>query len=132
MAAPGLVVIDRDEARVFRTLIPGTEPVKISADVPPTDSAVPFSMRNPPSPDYLAAVAQSIGETGVLQVYGRGPNSGGEVEALIAWLDVYQPEIAGRVVFTQIVPDRFASDNRLLTQARNYLASQQTRTLSTG
>lgn len=131
MAVPGLVVIDRDEARVFRGLIPGTEPITVSAELPPTDSALPFSLRNPPSPDYLAAVAQAIGDIGVIQVYGRGPNSGGEVEALIAWLDAYQPDVAARVIFTQVVPDRFSSSNRLLTQARNYLASQ-TRPLSTG
>lgn len=132
MAAPGLVAIDRDEARIFRALLPGTEPVIISSELPVTDSAIPFGLRSPASPDYLAAVAQAIGGTGVIQVYGRGPNSGVEVEALVAWLDAYQPEMAARVVFTQIIPDRFASDARLLTQARNYLASQQTRSAATG
>ena len=131
MAAPGLVIIECDEARVFRALKSGTEPAIIRSGLRPSDSAIPFSERTPPNPEYFSAIASALGDTGVLQVFGRGPNSGAEVEALIAWLDAYQPEIAARVIFSQVVPDRFSSDTRLLTQARNYLASQ-TPTLSAG
>ena len=90
MAAPGLVVIDRDEARVFRALLPGTEPIIIPSGLAPLDSAAPFGLRSAPTPEFLAAVAQAIGDIGVIQVYGRGPSSGTEVEALIAatYLDV--------------------------------------------
>lgn len=124
IAAPSLVVIDHEEARVFRSLGPGTEPVKILASPAPTGSAIPFSPRNPPGPDYLEAIAQTLGEADTIQIYGSGPNSGTEVSALVAWLETHHADLAGRVVNTQVVPDRFWSNSRLLTQGRNQLARQ--------
>lgn len=132
MAAPGLIAIERDEARVFRSLAPGTEPVRILAEPVPIGSAIPFGPPHPPSAEYLEAVAQTIGgETGVLLVYGSDPNAGTEVNGLMAWFEAHHPEIAARVVHTHVVPDRFWSNNRLLTHARNHLATQ-TYSLSTG
>src|SRR6478735_9328969 len=124
MAAPGLVVIDREEARVFRALAPGTEPVRILTEPLPRGSAIPFGPRTPPTPDFFEVIAHSIGEIGVLQIYGNGPDSGTEVNSLLAWLETHRPELAARVAVTQIIPERFWSDSRMLTQARNRLASQ--------
>jgi len=122
MAAPSLVVIDHEEARVFQSLVPGTEPVKILTDSPSTGSAIPFGPRNPPGPDYLEAIAQAIGDADTVQIYGSGPNSGAEVNALQAWLETHHPDLAGRVVVVQLVPDRFWTNSRYLTQGRNQLA----------
>ncbi len=47
-----------------------------------------------------------------------------EVNSLLAWLETHRPELAARVAVTQIIPERFWSDSRMLTQARNRLASQ--------
>lgn len=124
MAAPGLIVIDREEARVFRALAPGTEPVRVLMEAKPPGSAIPFGPRTPPTPEFFETIALSLGEIGVLQIYGNGPDSGTEVNALLAWLESHRPELAARVAVTQIIPERFWSDSRLLTQARNRLASQ--------
>jgi len=131
MAAPGLIVIDRDEARVFRALRPGTEPVRISSGPLPAGSAIPFGPRIPASPDFFVAIAAAINDSGVIQIYGDGPDTGTDVRALVGWLGVRNPEIAARVVSAQVIPERFWSNNRLLTQARNYLMNQ-TSALSAG
>jgi hypothetical protein len=122
MAAPSLVVIDHEEARVFQSLVPGTEPVKILAGPLPTGSAIPFGPRNPPGRDYLEAIAQAIGNADTIQIYGSGSNSGPEVSALTAWHETHYFDLALRVVTTQVVPDRFWSNSRFLTQGRNQLA----------
>src|SRR5688572_27093153 len=124
MASPALIVIDREEARVFRALVPGTEPVRILTEPLPRGSAIPFGPRTPPLPEFFETIALSLGEVGVLQIYGNGPDSGTEVNALLAWLEVNRPELAAHVAVTQIIPERFWSDSRMLTQARNRLASQ--------
>src|SRR5690242_7734527 len=115
-AAPSLVVIDHEEARVFGSLVPGTDPVKILANPLPTGSAIPFVPRNPPTPDYLEAIAQNLGEADSIQIYGSGPSSGTEVSALVTWLETHHADLAGRVVHTQVIPDRFWTNSRLLTQ----------------
>jgi hypothetical protein len=126
MAAPSLVVIDHEEARVFRSLVPGTAPVKILATPLPADSAIPLPVgpRNPPGQDYLEAIAQAIGDPDSIQIYGSGSNSGADVNALVAWLEAHHSDLAARVVATQVVPDRFWSNSRYLTQGRNQLAKQ--------
>lgn len=124
MASPGLIVVDREEARVFRALAPGTEPVKILAAPMPPGSAIPFGPRIPPGPDFFAAICHAIGDIGVLQIYGNGPDSGMEINALLAWMEANNPDLAARVAVTQIIPERFWSDSRMLTQGRNRLASQ--------
>ena len=126
MAAPSLVVIDHEEARVFQSLVPGTEPLKILAAPVPTStgSAIPFLPRNPPSREYLEAIVQAISNADTIQIYGCGPNSGPEVNALKTWLETHYFDLALRVVATQIAPDRFWSNSRFLTQGRNELAKQ--------
>jgi hypothetical protein len=131
MASPGLIVIDREEARVFRALAPGTEPVRVLTEPLPRGSAIPFGPRTPPPSEFFETIAQAIDDIGVLQIYGNGPDSGTEVNALLAWLETNKPELAAHVAVTQIIPERFWSDSRMLTQARNRLASQ-VHALSTG
>jgi len=125
MATPSLVALDHEEARVFRSLVPGTEPVKILAAPPlPAGSVTPIGPRDPLGPDYLEAIAQAIGGADTIQIYGNGPNSGAEVSALMAWLETHHSDLAGCVVITQILPDRFWTNSRLLTLGRNQLAKQ--------
>lgn len=126
LPSPALIALDWGEARVFRALAPGTEPVLVFT--PATQgSAVPLpfgGLRHAPDPDYFEAIAQALGEPGPIQVIGCGPDSVAMTKALLAWLETCRPTLAANVVNTSFTPDHFCSDKRLLTAARNFLANQ--------
>ena len=126
LASPALVAIDRDKALIFRCLAPGTEPVMVLTTTSGGNALHgQLDKHNiPPGPAYFEAIAQALGEPGAIQITGCGADAIPMVNALLAWLETCHPLLAARIITTSLNSDRFCTNNRLLTNARNYLANQ--------
>jgi hypothetical protein len=120
-----LVVIDRLEASVFRSLTRGAMPQLIrsngryaetvSGPSPGTSQDVHEPSRLPGFFEPLAGVLHGARR---ILIFGRATTLGDEANAFILWLRGHAPEIAGRVVASVLVEPHQCSEDALLDRAR--------------
>jgi len=106
-----LVVINDREARVFRSLDPGTIPEQIlynpAGEAGESDLNVVF-----------AQVARALKNPEEILVFGSGKDSKSGMGQLVTWLVVHHSDLAKRIVRTVTVDERSLVDSQLLTKAR--------------
>lgn len=128
-AGEWLVVIDRFEASVFRSLAAGAMPQLICSRPPDTErGARAPAMKRPNAGD--ASIPPGFFEplVGVLHcarrilIIGREATMGGEAERFVAWLRGYRPAVAQRIVGSIAVEPHEFTEAGLVAKARDFYA----------
>ena len=124
-----LVVIDHQEAKVYRTEVHGAVPVSLvpydphgykkhlippmngrTASVSPNERA---STR--PSPRHCEGAEQVL-------LFGSGTGRSSAMDMLIADLKAHHPDVAEKIVGSVVVDAHHTTENQLLAKARDFYA----------
>jgi len=125
-----LLVIDHDEARVFRTEMHGAIPQKVvpheanryfrrahkSGDFPKGEE-------NPEQNGYFEPVAKALETHGKILVFGSGTGRSNEMDQFIGWAKFHHPELAARVIGSVVVDEHHSTEPQLLAKARDFYAT---------
>lgn len=121
-----LVVINHHEARVFRTLAPGTASVQIRPDqseegIRHQGSFTGFArgQEKPEEHTFFRPVADALADAPSFIVFGSGTGTANEMNQFIAWLRRHLPDTARRIIGVQIVDEHHLTDAQLLARARD-------------
>ena len=124
-----LVVIDHQEARVYRTEDSGA----VSERITPYDphgygrhlhSAHEWTdgKRQPERKSFYEAVAKTLQGAGQVLLFGSGTGRSSAMDMLLADLKAHHPDVAGRVVGSVVVDAHHTTEGELLAQARAFYA----------
>ena len=124
-----LVVIDHQEARVYRTEVHGTVPARIvpydptgygkhlHCDHPPTDGK-----RQPERKSFYEAIAKTLQGANQILVFGSGTGRSNAMEQLLVDLKAHHADLAEKVIGSVVVDAHHTTENQLLAKAREFYA----------
>ena len=129
-AAPHLlVVIDHKEARVYRTEVQGTVPVRLEPYDPHGHGRHLHSAHEwtdgksqPERKSYYEAVAKTLRGAGQVLLFGSGTGKSSAIDQLLADLKAHHPDVAKAVVGSVVVDAHHTTENQLLAKAREFYA----------
>ncbi len=124
-----LVVIDHQEARVYRTEVVGAVPERIAPYDPHGHGRHLHSAhewtdgkRPPERKSYYEAVARTLRGAEQVLVFGSGTGRSSAMEQLLADLKDHHPDVAGKVVGSVVVDAHHTTEGQLLAKAREFYA----------
>src|SRR5436305_12397111 len=124
-----LVVIDHQEARVYRTEAHGAVPVRLAPYDPHgyrkhLHSAHEWTdgKRQAERKRFYEAVAKTLRGAGQVLLFGSGTGRSSAMEMLLADLKAHHPDVAARVVGSVIVDAHHTTEGQLLASAREFYA----------
>jgi hypothetical protein len=129
-AAPHLlVVIDHQEARVYRTEVHGAVPERIVPYDPHgygrhLHSAHEWTdgKRPPERKSYYEAIAKTLRGAEQILLFGSGTGRSSAMEQLLADLTEHHPDVAAKVIGSVVVDASHTTENQLLARAREFYA----------
>jgi hypothetical protein len=129
-AAPHLlVVIDHQEARVYRTEVHGAVPERIVPYDPHgygrhLHSAHEWTdgKRQPERKSFYEAVARTLHGAEQVLLFGSGTGRSSAMDMLLADLKAHHPDVAKAVVGSVVVDAHHTTENQLLARAREFYA----------
>ena len=128
-----LLVIDHQEARIFRAEMHGAFPQKIVPHEPGryfrhAHNSKDFSRgQEKPEPNgFFEPVARAMEAQGQILVFGSGTGEGSEMEQFIAWVKVHRPEVGRRIIGSLVVDGHHLTADQLLAKARDFYAPRPT------
>ena len=124
-----LVVIDHNEARVYRTEVHGAVPVSTAPYDPHgykkhLHSAHEWTdgKRQPERKSFYEAVAKTLRGAEQVLMFGSGTGRSSAMEQLLADLKDHHPDVAEKVIGSIPVDAHHTTENQLLAQARKFYA----------
>ena len=124
-----LVVIDHQEAKVYRTEVVGAVPERIAPYDPHGHGRHLHSAhewtdgkRPPERKSYYEAVAKTLQGAEQVLVFGSGTGRSSAMEQLLADLKDHHPDVAGKVVGSVVVDAHHTTESQLLAKAREFYA----------
>ncbi len=128
-AAHWLLVIDHREARIFSPKSGGGVTLQILPPEPsehfnhaPDSKDFSRGKERPDPKTYFKPVAEALGSAGPILVFGQGTGMSSEMDRFVAWTKVHHPELAERIVGTQVVDEHHLSPGQLREKARAFFA----------
>jgi len=128
---PWLLVIDHQEALIFRAEMHGAVPQQILPHEPGRyfrheHHSKDFSRgEEKPEPNsYFKPVAEALQGHGQILVFGSGTGASSEMDQFIAWVKVHRPEVARRIIGSLVVDGHHLSADQLLAKAREFYSSR--------
>ena len=134
-AAPHLlVVIDHQEAKVYRTELHGSEPQRLVPYDPHgyrkhLHSAHEWSdgKRQPERKSYYEAVAKTLRGAEQVLLFGSGTGRSSAMDQLVADLKEHHHDVADKIVGTVVVDPHHTTEDQLLAHARDFYAEYNRR-----
>ena len=127
-----LVVIDHQEARIYRSASPGSIPQQIRPHVAedffrPAHNSKDFSRgKEKPDPNsFFEPVAGVLNSAGKILIFGTGTGTSSEMDQFAAWLKPHRPELARRVIGSVVIDEHHLTEAQLLAKAREFYASHR-------
>lgn len=124
-----LVVIDHQEARVYRTEVHGAVPVRIAPYDPHGHGRHLHSANewtdgkgHAERKSYYEAVAKTLRGAEQILVFGSGTGKSSAMEQLLSDLRTHHPDVAAKVIGSVLVDAHHTSENQLLAKARDFYA----------
>jgi|SRR5579864_440878 len=124
-----LVVIDHQEARVYRTEVHGAVPVSIVPYDPygykkHLHSAHEWTdgKRQPELKSFYEAIAKTLRGAEQVLLFGSGTGRSSAMEVLLADLKANQPDVAERIIGSVVVDAHHTTENQVLAKAREFYA----------
>jgi hypothetical protein len=122
-----LVVIDHQEARVYRTEVHGAVPVSIVPYDPHgfrkhLHSAREWTdgKRQPERKSFYEAIAKTLRGAEQVLLFGSGTGRSSAMEMLLADLKSYHPDVAEKIIGSVVVDAHHSTDDELLAKAREF------------
>jgi hypothetical protein len=124
-----LVVIDHQEARVYRTEVHGAVPVRILPYDPHgygkhLHSAREWTdgKRQPERKSFYEAIAKTLQGAEQVLLFGSGTGRSSAMEMLLADLKAQHADVAKRIIGSVVVDTHHATEDQLLAKAREFYA----------
>jgi hypothetical protein len=124
-----LVVIDHQEARIYRNEVHGAVPQRISPYDPHgfgrhLHSAHEWTdgKRQPERKSFYEAVAKTLHGAEQILLFGSGTGRSSAMEMLLADLKAQHADVAAKVIGSVVVDPHHTTENQLLAQAREFYA----------
>ena len=124
-----LVVIDHQEAKVYRTEVVGAVPERIAPYDPHGHGRHLHSAhewtdgkRPPERKSYYEAVAKTLRGAEQVLLFGSGKGRASAMEQLLADLKDHNPDVAEKIVGSVIVDAHHTTEDQLLAKAREFYA----------
>lgn len=124
-----LVVIDHQEARVYRTEVRGSVPEQITPYDPHGYGRHLHSAHEwtdgksvPERKSFYEAIAKTLRGAEQVLMFGSGTGKSSAMEHLLADLREHHPDVAKKVVGSVVVDAHHTSENQLLAKAREFYA----------
>jgi hypothetical protein len=129
-AAPHLlVVIDHQEAKVYRTEVQGAAPVSIVPYDPHgyrkhLHSAQEWTdgKRQPERKSFYEAIAKTLRGAEQILLFGSGTGRSSAMEMLLADLKAHHSDVAEKIIGSVVVDAHHTTDDQLLAKARDFYA----------
>jgi hypothetical protein len=122
-----LVVIDHHKARLFRTEMHGAVPQLILPHQPDEyfrqahEDRDFFSGKEKAAPNsFFEPVAKALQNAGNILIFGTGTGSSSEMDQFTSWLKKHHPDLAARIIGTQVVDEHHLTEPQLLAKAREF------------
>ena len=122
-----LVVIDHQEAKVYRTEVHGAVPERIAPYDPHgygrhLHSAHEWTdgKRQPERKSYYEAVAKTLRGAEQVLLFGSGTGRSSAMDQLLADLKEHHADVAAKVIGSIVVDAHHTTENELLAQAREF------------
>jgi hypothetical protein len=129
-AAHWLLVIDHHEARIFRSEMHGAVPLRILPYAPEEyfrhaahSNEISRGKEKPNPNSFFEPVAKVLQGAGQILIFGTGTGTSSEMEQFVAWTTAHHPELARRIIGSQIVDEHHLTEDQLLAKARVFYAS---------
>jgi hypothetical protein len=127
-----LLVIDHREARIYRSTAPGAFAQLIRPHAPedffrhaPNSKEFSRGQEKPDPNSYFEPVAGILNGAGQILIFGGGTGTSSEMDQFVAWLRQHRPELAKRIVGTEVVDEHHLSEAELLAKAREFYATDR-------
>jgi hypothetical protein len=124
-----LVVIDHQEARVYRTEVQGAVPVSIAPYDPHgyrkhLHSAHEWTdgKRQPERKSFYEAIAKTLRGAEHVLLFGSGTGRSSAMEMLLTDLKAHHPDVAEKIIGSVVVDAHHTTENQLLAKARDVYA----------
>ena len=124
-----LVVIDHHEARIYRTFNRGASCQQFRPHAPEdffrhAQNSKEFTRgQEKPDPNsYFEPVAGALNGAGKVLIFGTGTGMSSEMDQFIAWAKLNRPEIAKRIVGSEVVNGSHLTEDQMLAKARKFYA----------
>jgi hypothetical protein len=124
-----LVVIDHQEARVYRTEVRGAVPQHLVPYDPHGHGRHLHSAhewtdgkRQPERKSYYEAVARTLRGAEQVLLFGSGTGRSSAMEQLLADLKDHHPDVAETVIGSVVVDAHHTTEDQLLAKAREFYA----------
>jgi len=124
-----LVVIDHQEARVYRTEVHGAVPVRLAPYDPHgygrhLHSAHEWTdgKRLPERKSFYEAVAGTLRGAELVLLFGGGTGRSSAMDMLLADLKAHHPDVAEKVIGAVVVDAHHTTEGQLLARAREFYA----------
>jgi len=122
-----LLVIDHQQARLFRSEMHGAVPQQILPHEPDeyfrhAQDSKDFSRgQEKPNPNsFFEPVAKALQNAGQILIFGAGVGMSSEMDQFIAWLKIHHPTLAVRIIGSITVDEQHLTDDQLLAKAREF------------
>jgi hypothetical protein len=126
-----LVVIDHREARIYRSIEPGSLPQQIRPHVPDeffrhaqNSKGFTRGQEKPDPNSFFDPVAAMLNGAGQILVVGPGTGMSSEMTQFVDWLKIKHPAVGARIVGTLVVDEHHRTDDQLLATAREFFAAR--------
>jgi hypothetical protein len=125
-----LVVIDHQEARIFKCELHGTVPEKISPHDPHGFGRHLHNVHDhtkgqhhPVPESFYQTVAKSLQGASQILMFGNGSGGGSAMNQLIAYLRKSHKDLFEHVIGARVVDESHLTDDQLLAKARDFYRS---------
>jgi hypothetical protein len=125
-----LVVIDHDEARIFRSEMHGAVPQLILPHKPEDyfrhaqNSKDSSRGQEKPDPNsFFEPIAKALMGGSHILIFGTGTGMSSEMDQFIAWLKIHHADLAKRIIGSLVVDERHLTEDQLLAKAREFYAN---------
>ena len=122
-----LVVIDHQEARVYRTEVHGAVPLRITPFDPHGHGRHLHSAhewtdgkRQPERKSFYEGVAKTLRGAEQVLLFGGGTGRSSAMEMLLADLKDHHADVAGKIVGSVVVDAHHTTEGQLLAKAREF------------
>jgi hypothetical protein len=129
LASHLLVVLDHQEARVYRTEVHGAVPVSIAPYDPHgykkhLHSAHEWTdgKRQPERKSFYEAIAKTLRGAEQVLLFGSGTGRSSAMEMLVADLKTHHPDVADKIIGSIVVDAHHTTEDQLLAKAREFYA----------
>jgi hypothetical protein len=124
-----LVVLDHQEARVYRTEVHGAVPARIAPYDPygygrHLHSAHEWTdgKRLPERKSFYEAIAKTLRGAEQILLFGSGTGRASAMEQLVADLKAHHLDVAGKIIGSVVVDAHHTTEDQLLAKARDFYA----------